>query len=216
MNNIAPDGFTSASLGSVVAAPAAQLAPETLANLRRYREAEERKARVNRWVRIERMILLPILAIVFFGLFNFKMGQVQGHSMAPLYTTGDKLLLLKSYAIFSPIKVGDIVVVKLKHGKYAGEEWVKRVMYVQNETGNAPWDKVIQTSRGKVYTSYWLYNYYRGKDAVPPKHILVMGDNLMNSTDSRDEEIGSISPDEIEGKVIKFWPSKNNIESAAL
>jgi len=221
MNNIAPDGFASVSLGSVVATPTAPmtpagLAPETLENLRRYREEEAKKANLNRWIRIERMILLPILALVFLGLFTFKMGQVEGRSMAPLYATGDRLLLLKQYALFSPVKVGDIVVVKLKHGKYAGEEWVKRVVYVQNAQGNASWQPTIHTSRpGTVYLSFWFAEYFRGMKSVPANHILVMGDNFANSTDSRDDDIGPIAPDEIEGKVIKFWPSQNNIESAA-
>jgi hypothetical protein len=43
-----------------------------------------------------------------------------------------------------------------------------------------------------------------------------MGDNIMNSVDSRDEEIGAISPDEIQGKVIKVWTSENNLQQAAM
>ena len=215
MNNIAPDGFGSMSL-RVVAPATSTPSPQMTDRKARHRSKEERLARIRRWQRIERAILLPVLVIVFAGMFVFKMGQVQGKSMAPLYQTGDHLLLLKPWQLLSPVKVGDIVVVKLNHGKYKGEEWVKRVVYVQNSSGNAPWPKTVQTSITRIFPQRWFADYVRGENRIPPKHILVMGDNYMNSTDSRDDDIGAIAPDEVEGKVIQVWTTDKNYEAAAL
>lgn len=217
MNLPAPDGFNALNTG-VVAANAVtphSVSPETLARLQAYRVQEAKQEGIRKWQRIERMILLPILLMVIVGLFNFKMGQVQGRSMAPTYETGDKLLLLKSYKTFSPVKVGDIVVIKLDKGKYKGEEWVKRVVFVQNDNGTAKWQPEIRTTAGRVSLEYWFPDYFLGEKKVPANHIVVMGDNFMNSVDSRDEEIGAISPAEIEGKVIKVWTSENNYQQAA-
>ncbi|MBC7806136.1 MAG: signal peptidase I [Akkermansiaceae bacterium] len=217
MNLPAPDGFNALNTG-VVAANAVTPqppSPETLARLQAYHVQEAKQNSIRKWQRIERMILLPILLAVFVGLFNFKMGQVQGRSMAPTYETGDKLLLLKSYKTFSPVKVGDIVVIKLSDGKYKGEEWVKRVVFVQNDKGTAKWQPEIRTSK-RVSLEAWFPDYFAGERQVPANHIMVMGDNFMNSVDSRDEEIGAIAPSEVEGKVIKVWISENNSQQAAM
>ncbi|RYZ80014.1 MAG: signal peptidase I [Proteobacteria bacterium] len=218
MNIPAPDSFVSVSNSAIPINADAGVGERNSMNIASPQHARTtRQEAIRRWQRWERMILLPILILVFFGLFNFKMGQVQGRSMSPLYETGDKLLLLKSYKVFSPVKVGDIVVVKLKHGKYAGEEWVKRVVFIQNAEGNAKWGETIATSRDrKIPLHYWFNDYFMGLRQVPANKIMVMGDNYMNSTDSRDEEIGAIAPDEIEGKVIKVWTSENNYQQPAL
>ena len=191
--------------------------PTLPANLQPYRPEETRIEKTRRWQRIERMILLPLLLIAIVGVFNLKIGQVEGRSMSPTYETGDKLLLLRSYKTFSPVKVGDIVVVKLNHGKYKGEQWVKRVVFIQNSTGTAQWQPTIHTPRDPhVPLTQWFYPYATGQESVPPNAIMVMGDNYRNSVDSRDPEIGAITPDEIEGKVINVWTSENNYSQAAL
>jgi len=190
--------------------------PGTPATLQSYRPEEARADKIRRWQRIERMILLPVLLLAIVGVFNLKVGQVEGRSMSPTYETGDKLLLLRSYKTFSPVKVGDTIVVKLDHGKYKGEQWVKRVVFIQNAQGTAQWNNEIRTPKGRVHLNYWFAPYMSGRKTVPPNAIMVMGDNYYNSTDSRDPEIGAISPGEIEGKVINVWTSENNYSQAAL
>lgn len=196
--------------------PTANVLPGTPAALQSYRPEETRADKTKRWQRIERMILLPVLLIAIVGVLNLKIGQVDGRSMSPTYETGDKLLLLRSHKTFSPVKVGDIIVVKLNHGKYKGEQWVKRVVFIQNAEGTAQWQDEIRTTKGRVSLEDWFSAYTSGRKTVPPNGIMVMGDNYFNSTDSRDAEIGAISPNEIEGKVINVWTSENNYGQAAL
>jgi signal peptidase I len=176
--------------------------PELQARLRALRQKEQEKEALRRQVWKERRVLLPLLGITLALLPNFRMAQVQGRSMYPAYTEGDRLVMLKTFKYFSPVKVGDVVVIRLKDGKYKGEEWVKRVVFIQNEQGDAPWPQYIGTFRGDVPTQFLFPQYVLGLAKVPPGHIMVMGDNLLNSTDSRDEEIGPISTDEIVGKVL--------------
>jgi signal peptidase I len=90
------------------------------------------------------------------------MAKVQGQSMSPRYTTGDSLVVLKTFRLFTPVKVGDIVIIKLKHGRYKGEEIVKRVVFVQNEKGDAPWPKYIRNSAVR------LFRQIAGFPNIPP------------------------------------------------
>ncbi len=165
------------------------------------RAAEERRARLAARIRQERRVLLPVLGICLLALPNFRMAKVQGQSMSPRYKTGDSLVLLKTFRTFSPVKVGDIVIIHLKHGKNEGEEIVKRVIFVQNEQGNAPWPEYVHNSTGRpVPTDYWFSDYTSGRAVVPVGAVMVMGDNVMNSLDSRD--FGPVFDYEIEGKVL--------------
>ena len=96
------------------------------------------------------------------------------------------------------------MIIHLKHGKNKGEEIVKRVIFVQNEKGNAPWPQYIQNSRtkisGPIRADAWFPEYTSGGETVPVGSVMVMGDNTFNSMDSRD--FGPIADYEIEGKVL--------------
>ncbi len=176
--------------------------PELARRLRELRDKDRDREALQRQVWKERRVLLPLLGITLALLPNFRMAQVQGRSMYPAYSEGDRLVMLKTFKYFSPVQVGDVVVIRLNHGKYKGEEWVKRVVFIQNEQGNAPWPQYIKTFRGEVPARALFPRQIMGLATVPPGHIMVMGDNLANSTDSRDEDIGPISLDEIVGKVL--------------
>jgi len=146
--------------------------------------------------------LVPVLCIGLVCLPNFRMAQVEGHSREPTYQSGDRLVMLKTYRTFAPLKVGDVVVIRLSHGKYKNEGWVKRIVFLQNERGDEPWPKWLETGRGQVPASAWFPDEAAGKKKVPPGKMLVLGDNIADALDSRDPEIGAVSPDEVIGKVL--------------
>ena len=178
--------------------------PDLEERLNKVRVAEERRKSLAARIKQERRVLLPVLGLCLLALPNFRVAKVQGHSMEPRYKTGDTLYLLKTFRWFNPVQVGDIVVIHLKHGPTKGEEIVKRVIFVQNDKGNAPWPKQVHNSRsevsGPIPTDYWFPEYVSGSEVVPVGSVMVMGDNTMNSMDSRD--FGPISDSEIEGKVL--------------
>ena len=148
----------------------------------------------------ERRVLIPLLLLSLLAWPNFGVAKVDGRSMEPTYHTGDTLYLLKSYRYFSPVKIGDVVIVHLRHGKSAGEVIVKRVVFVQNAAGNAPWPERIVTKFGELPARALFSTFVDKREAVPPKGVMVLGDNLLNSMDSRD--FGPVLGSEIDGKVM--------------
>lgn len=201
MDKSASDKVESSNEAPHFASTAVPLDPELESRLDTLRATDDRRSKLADRIRKERRVLLPVLGLCLLALPNFRMAKVQGHSMEPRYTTGDSLVLLKTFRLFTPLKVGDIVVIHLKHGKNKGEEIVKRVIFIQNEKGNAPWPEYIRNSNPRpIPTDYWFPEYTSGNEVVPVGSVMVMGDNTMNSMDSRD--FGPVFDYEIEGKVI--------------
>lgn len=162
----------------------------------------ERKERRRALIARERRVLFPVLAASLVLLPNFGRAKVVGRSMEPALHTGDSLVLLKSYRLFSPLKPGDMIVVRKKEGRLEGEEIVKRIAFIQNAEGNAPWPETVQTSRGPIPTKFLFPRETLGFVKVPPHGIYVVGDNLPVSVDSRDGDVGAVDESEIVGKVV--------------
>lgn len=179
-----------------------EIDPELKARLREVEEERQRKESLRARIAKERRVLFPILGVALLCLPNFGRAKVVGHSMEPLLSPGDTLVLLKTYRLFSPLKPGDVVVIRKKRGRLEGEDLVKRIVFIQNETGDAPWPQTIKNARGVYATSRLFPREALGYEKVPARHAYVLGDNVWNSTDSRDADIGAISQDEIIGKVI--------------
>ena len=164
------------------------------------RDAEEKKVALHKRRGREWRVLLPVLVLALLAWPNFGVAKVQGHSMEPRYHTGDSLYLLRTYRYFSPLHPGDVIVIKLRHGQAAGEQIVKRVMFVQNKAGTAKWPTYLPTSQKNVRSVNWFAPQVTGREPVPPGSVIVMGDNIMNSMDSRD--FGPVFQSEIIGKVL--------------
>jgi signal peptidase I len=196
--NAAPRRVDTPTVGAGQVMPGSD--PELEARLRKVRDEEAARERHRRLVRLERIVLVPALAIALLAWPNLGTAKVVGKSMEPTYSTGDTLIVLKTFRWFSPIKPGDVVVVRMKHGNIQGEDIVKRVVYIQNERGDAPWPKLLHSGRRKLPSIELFPDQVTGKDPVPRKGVMVMGDNLPKSMDSR--EFGAIADYEIIGKVI--------------
>ena len=160
----------------------------------------ERKTRLERLKYIERLILLPLLLLAVGAFFSFGRAVVVGVSMAPTLHSGQRVTILKAWKLFSPLKEDDIIVVKAKLGqKNREDEVVKRVVFIQNERGDRTWPKYLKLPTG-IYPTGGLFRQST-IDFNTPKGIYVLGDNINNSTDSRD--FGSILESEIIGKVLR-------------
>jgi signal peptidase I len=202
MENAAMDSGVSAGSAVLGAYGARPMEPEMQRRLEAMREQERRKARLRAQIKKERRVLFPLLALVVLLVPNFGRVQVVGASMEPRFHSGDSLMILKTFRIFSPLKVGDIVVVAKKEGETAGQELIKRVVFIQNAEGNATWPEFVDTSRGRLPMRLLFSSEVMGFRKVPANYICVLGDNFEVSSDSRDEEIGPIAPSEIVGKVL--------------
>ncbi len=156
------------------------------------------RLRKQTWIAIGILLLLALLLRL-----NVRQGRVSGPSMEPTYHDGETVLVWKS-APRSHLKPGDVIVFRDTNG----DELIKRIAFIRpNWKPTAP-SGFYQTINGARQVPYPLLfgPYFEqialGKKRVPPHdHVIyVLGDNLLESDDSR--RIGPISYAQILGKVI--------------
>ena len=145
--------------------------------------------------------LLLLLALVL--RFNVRQGRISGPSMSPTYEDGNTVLVWKSVP-HSMLKPGVVIIFKDTNG----DELIKRIAFVGPQYARIPpaadWT-TINGSR-KIPLPYLFSDYYAhvasGKNPVPSpdRDIYVLGDNLVESDDSR--RIGPITAKQILGKVV--------------
>ena len=145
--------------------------------------------------------ILFTLALVL--RLNVRQGRVFGPSMEPTYHSGETVLVWKS-APRSLLKPGDVIVFRDTNG----DELIKRIAFVRPVWRPTPPAGDFHTINGNRPIPYSLLfgSYFRkvasGKMPTPAsdRTIYVLGDNLLESDDSR--RIGPISPRQILGKVV--------------
>lgn len=157
-----------------------------------------------------------VLSLVFFIVhrFFFAPVMVDGDSMEPTLTDSDYLLLNK----FSDIERFDIVVFPPPDEE--DTQYIKRVIGLPGDT--VEYREDVLYLNGEPTEQYFLpenlpeeESYYSsgnfnlltllGEEEVPEGHYFLLGDNRLNSRDSR--SFGFISDEEILGKVsLRYWP----------
>ena len=130
---------------------------------------------------------------------------VLGHSMAPTLRPGSSYVLDRSYYRSHALCQGDIVVFRL-----GGETYIKRVHALP---GDQVWllrdndgdDQLLEPSEvarfDRVNTRGRLPGYRVLAVTIPPGHCYVLGDNRVNSIDSR--ELGPVPISGIVGRVMQ-------------
>ena len=154
--------------------------------------------------------LLCGIMLVF--LLLFRVVVVSGSSMNNTLYNGDYILLLNNVFYGDP-EPGDIIVAS-KESFDNGEPIIKRVIATEGQTVH------IDGANSKVYVDGKLLD--EPYIATPTLNqnftvtvekgcVFVMGDNRMNSKDSRSAEIGQIDKREILGKALfLMWPGLTN------
>ncbi|MGM0873460.1 MAG: signal peptidase I [Bacillota bacterium] len=174
-------------------------------------ETETSKSKIWEWTKA---IVLAVGLAMIIRIFLFEPYLVEGSSMDPTLKDGDRLFVNKTLKFIGDIEIGDIVIID---GKEENIRYVKRII-------GLPGDKVRAES-GKVYVNgtEMAEPYLDGNEEeaeemgmlltndfeeieVPEDSYFVMGDNRLNSMDSRNG-LGLIEADRILGKSeLIFFP----------
>ncbi len=148
-------------------------------------------------------IIGAFFAVILIFTFLLRVANVDGESMLPTLTEGDRLIV--SHLFYEP-KAGDIVIV---NSEKLNKAIVKRVIAVEGqsveidpEAGTVKVDGVILDEPYILEATNEDEGYHDYPVIVPPDCVFVMGDNRMNSTDSRSEWVGFVEDEDILGKVI--------------
>lgn len=147
--------------------------------------------------------VFSLICVILLFTFIFRVVGVEGPSMNSTLAEGDRLLLLRVYV--QPRR-GDIVVID----RYAVEPLVKRVIAVEGDTLDILDGRVILN--GEILDEPYVQdptprNEFQEEILIPEGYVFVMGDNRVNSKDSRSTEIGLVRVADLRGKaVFRFWP----------
>lgn len=164
---------------------------------------QERNTRLELKEWIQSAVIAIVLAFII-KMFLFDFVMVQGSSMVPTLVDGDRLIVNKiGYTIGEP-NYEDIVI--LSYSKSV--EYVKRVIAKGGDTVEIK-DTVLYLNDQPVKEDYISTEAYDDfvKVTVPVGTYFVMGDNRVNSSDSRYAALGFVEKDAIDGKVIfRIWP----------
>lgn len=164
---------------------------------------ENIKKEVISWIKL---ILSAFVIAFILKTYVFQIALVNQVSMEPTLYEGEILVIAKvNYLISDPAR-GDIVVLKDElEDKYL----IKRAIGLPNEVIDIRNDRVYIDGKelNPDYTDAPTRDNGFVKSRVPEEKYFVMGDNRMQSRDSRSDTVGFVSRDNIVGKaVFRIWP----------
>lgn len=155
------------------------------------------------------VVSLAIFALVY--LFLFQPHQVEGRSMEPNFDNGEYILTDKvSYRFREPSR-GDVVVFHSPQDERV--DFIKRIVAVPGDTvevkggyvylNGVKLEEIFINDPGKVAQGRFLRENVVAE--VPTEQYLVMGDNRLHSSDSR--EWGFVTKAQIVGRAFfRYWP----------
>ena len=176
----------------------------SLAEIQRERKRIRRKIYYRQSLRstVSVLVVVAAVAVLITTLF-LPILQISGDSMSPTLAHNEIVVLLKT----RDFQQGDLI-----GFYYQGKILLKRVIAL-------PEDEVVIDSDGNVYVNAQLLEepYVTDKSLgdcdlefpykVPGTGYFVLGDRRSNSVDSRNSMVGTISQDDIIGKVfLRVWP----------
>lgn len=168
------------------------------------------------WFDWIKALLIAFALALIIRMFFFAPIVVEGPSMLPTLEDGDQMIVNKFiYQITEP-KRFDIVVFHAS----VQQDYIKRIiglpgehveyennsLYIDGEPVEDPFTRTEQNALYEQGTNdFLLEDLPGGYERIPEGQILVLGDNRMNSTDSR--MLGVVPMDEIVGKTnLIYWP----------
>ncbi|MCS1351352.1 signal peptidase I [Mechercharimyces sp. CAU 1602] len=175
---------------------------EDISRSQRKKERNQRETREWAYAILIAVVLFFVIRIFIFQPFN-----VSGPSMQETLYTKDKVMVNKLLYRFQEPERGDVVVLHAPEPEDAGKEFIKRVIAVAGETVSAENNHIY--INGERIEEDYIPDTKRVNDfgpvAVPDGSVFVIGDNRINSKDSR--EFGPVETDHIVGRAeVIFWP----------
>ena len=161
------------------------------------------------WIK---MLTIVFLIVTFIQTFMFVSVRVQGMSMYPTLSDGERVIL---WSLFYEPDALDIVV--LEHE--TGENYVKRIIGVPGDTidyffgnlyinDNLIHEPYIYSAPSTGWFTLSSICQFENCYEIPEDYFLVLGDNRNFSEDSR--HIGLINRSQIRGEVTwRYWPIRN-------
>lgn len=153
-----------------------------------------------------RELLVTVAVFVIIYILFFRVVVVVGDSMFDTLVDGDRLVLLSSVVYRNP-QPGDVIVAS-KDSFRDGECIVKRVIATEGQTVDIDFENGIVYVDGQALEEEYIYSPTCNPEGitfpltVDAGCVFVMGDNRMDSMDSRHPVIGQIDKREILGKAI--------------
>jgi signal peptidase I len=155
------------------------------------------------------LVFAAIVMVIYF--FIAQPHKVSGSSMFPNFKGGDYIITSKISYRLGTAQRGQIIV--FKNPKDESQDFIKRIIGLPGES--------VKVENGRVYVNDQLLSepyvdsqvltgpgafMHEGEEVeVPADHFVVMGDNRIASSDSR--EWGFIHKDEIIGLAFfRYWP----------
>ncbi len=172
-------------------------------------------------------VLLCMLVFLIFRAYVIDQARVDGPSMQPNFYTDDRVLYNHLY---TP-KRGDIVIVDASDK--LNEALIKRVIAVEGDlldirddgfvyvNGEQVNEQIKSGPDDKLTKDYFISSSTTNKDypsheypvTIPEGYVFVMGDNRINSMDSRSAFVDWIPEEDVVGKVFcRFSRTKENVE----
>ncbi len=156
-----------------------------------------------------------IFTAVFVSAVFVRIYAVDGNSMNP--TFNDKDLLLVSIINNERAGKGDIVVADLSDNEEVIV--VKRIVATENQTVEIDYktqtlfvDGVAVEEDYITEMSFAPNNEIDYPYTVPEGHVFLLGDNRIDSRDSRNKNVTAVPQDKILGKVVaRFYPFSNAV-----
>jgi signal peptidase I len=155
--------------------------------------------------RLLRIGLGSMALLLVVRLFVAQPVLTDGHSMEPTLHDGDALVIDQVTYRFRDPEVGDIVMARTPD---TGASVVKRVVAVGGDRIGIEDGVLVRNGRAvdEPYADQTqMGGYYWGPIEVPAGHVFLLGDNRLESVDSR--SYGPVSVDEVEGRyAFRAWP----------
>lgn len=132
--------------------------------------------------RRQTVLIGVFLLLVFMFLVLFRMGVVRGESMMPTYVDGQVVLVSRRHSFSPPLRHNDVVLLRKDR-----DVIIKRVYRLEGEEIDNTFPFVLSRTLFNNLGDYYEHKMEAGEIHyyVPQGYIVVIGDNLRVSEDSR-------------------------------